>query len=93
MLLAQLLEATPEPPAPDDEPLEVLEAAQRLVRARAPLLEALKAVEGNLAQDPECQRLTSEIVARDTRWEAALVCARRRVASRLASLHARHARF
>lgn len=92
-LLAELLAATPAPPAAEGEPLDILDGAQSLVAVRAPILAALEERSPGDFADPECERLRSAIVARDAEWDAALVCARRRLASRIAALRTRHARF
>ncbi len=92
-LLADLLAATPAPPHSDGEPLDLLDAARDLVAARERILELLKERSREEFAHPECARLRSEIEVRDAEWEAALICARRRLGSRIGALRIRHARF
>ena len=85
--LAALLRATPDPPHLDADPAAVLEAAQALVSARAPLLDAMRA--GATGPTPPLapveQQLLAELKDRDARWDAALTRARQSIADGLAA--------
>jgi len=71
--LHDVLEATAEPPPPDSDPADVLQAGQAMTDAReAPLLR-LRALMGDSVDiAAECRPVLEEIWDRDARWQAAL---------------------
>jgi hypothetical protein len=83
-----LLEATPEPPPPDTDPVDVLAQARAIVEARAPLLERLG---GLAAAGEEAKRSSGPLLEllheRDEAWRAAMTRARHVMGARIEASH------
>lgn len=82
--LSALLAATPEPPAADADPAEILDAATAAFAAREPLVEALRAhLPSGAPLDAAQREVLAAIRRRDERWEAALTHARHTLGERI----------
>lgn len=84
--LERLVDLTPEPPSPDADPAEVLQAGEELVSARQSFVDWLRE---QLGDDPNVNPAAAPYLAalreRDARWDAALRRARHELSLRLAA--------
>lgn len=80
-----LLVATPEPPAADADPAEILIAAERAIAVRGPLVELLQKMapaEGTSPEAGVAERFAI-IIERDARWTAAMTRAKHELSGRM----------
>ncbi|RMH40730.1 MAG: hypothetical protein D6689_12880 [Deltaproteobacteria bacterium] len=89
-LLAELLAATPPPPAPGTDANDVVETAARFVAARERPFASLRALMERdpalLVGDADSARLVAELRERDAGWSAAMKQARVQLSERMASV-------
>jgi hypothetical protein len=85
--LHALLAATPEPPAADTDPSEILVLAQEMAAAREQPLAALAAlIEAEPSLREAGGQLAEELRQRDARWAALLLRAHQELKERVAAL-------
>ncbi len=81
--LDALLQATPEPPASDADPGDVLSAAETMTSERAPHIERLAQILDGYDLDTRSRATLEMVCERDSRWSAALHRARHELSLRL----------
>ena len=84
-LLKALLAATP-PPDRAADPVLLLEQAEQIVKARAPLMDELANLIRQGASLAGVASLAEELADHDKSWQAALSCARDTVSERIRNL-------
>ena len=80
-----LLVATPEPPAADCDPAEILIEGERALTLRAPLIEIMRSLAPppGVTHAPGVAERFATIIDRDARWTAAMTRARAELAGRM----------
>ena len=83
-----LLAATPEPPAAESDPAEVLQLAERMLAERAVYCSRIDALTGAARAIPATHASQHALLTdRDARWTARLAGARRALADQLSAAH------
>ena len=84
--LSALLAATPDPPAADTDPSEILVLAQEMAAAREePLAELAALIESDPSLADAGGDLAEQLKQRDARWNALLVRAHQELKQRVAA--------
>jgi hypothetical protein len=85
--LEALVDLTPEPPASDADPEEVLQAGEELIASRASFIDWLRAHLGPTPHlNPAAAPYLAALRERDLRWEASLKRAQHELGQRLVGL-------